>query len=628
MTLNYILDNLKNVKGGPSGQYTARCPAHDDRHASLSVSQGEDGRILMRCHAGCPIENITASLGIPVRDLFPSNDLHGSYNRSEAKSEICYPYYDTNGNLVAQKVRTPYAPKGYWRRPDGNDGWINNRDGVPRCLYFSGNPHSNTILVAEGEKDCDSLHALGFDAASGMDGAGKGKWHKEYTAQLEGKKVCIFQDNDDVGMAYGEETAAALYGNADSVQLIDLRIPWPEIPEHGDVTDFIEHFGPEKALEMITQLITDTPLWAPAASSKAVPAQSNEPALICAADIPYEPPNWLIRPYLQKGKGTLIQADNGTGKTVLACGFAAAVTSGKDILGIPVQDPGHVIVLSTEDDLPIISGRIESSGGDLLKTHFVTNTHAVSFTSPKIEQFIQQVGAKLIIFDPFQAFLGARVDMFRANETRPILASLFEMCKRNDCACILVCHTAKTGFGKSAVNMALGSVDIPAAARSILQVVAPKSNPDERIAVHIKSSNDKRGASLHYGISDLGGVEWLSTSDTTLDDLQSFVNQRRIIPYDQKPLVTVFKRLLIDNPGGGFWSYEDLKTECVKTLGFAPYKSVGELRSLLRGALSDELYKHDGLVVSCNQTGSHNVRGIRIERYLTSSSPASADEHS
>ena len=70
------------------------------------------------------------------------------------------------------------------------------------------------IVVVEGEKDADNLHKLGYDAVSGEDGAGPGKWRTEYTEQLRGKSVTILQDNDAVGKSYAQETATALHGVA------------------------------------------------------------------------------------------------------------------------------------------------------------------------------------------------------------------------------------------------------------------------------------------------------------------------------------------------------------------------------------------------------------------------------
>ena len=136
----------------------------------------------------------------------------------------------------------------------------------------------------------------------------------------------------------------------------------------------------------------------------------------------------------------MIQGDNGSGKTAFMCAITAHMTTGRALLGIPIDAPGDVLLLSVEDDLPVLRGRIEANGGDLDKCHFITNAAGLTFNSPEIEAAIKQVNAKMVIFDPFQAFLGAGVDMFRSNETRPELAKLFEMCERNDCACAIIAH--------------------------------------------------------------------------------------------------------------------------------------------------------------------------------------------
>ena len=352
--------------------------------------------------------------------------------------------------------------------------------------------------------------------------------------------------------------------------------------------------------------------------SKGRPTGGNKPALIRACDVPYEPPRWTITPYIQRGKGTLIQGDNGTGKTVLACGFAAAVSSGTPILGIRIETPGDVIVLSVEDDMPILRGRIESSGGDMARCHFVTEAHQITLTSPELEELIKEVSAKLIILDPLQAFLGANIDMHMANQTRPVLAHLFQMCDRNDCACLIVGHNGKNVVNKAAVNMALGSVDIPASMRSIIHLITNPDDPEERLAIHIKCSNAPKGKTLAYGVDNMGGVEWHGFSDFTMEDLNALGNKKdKYIPtpYENEPLVQVFNQLITDRPAGGFWSYANLKEEGAKILGFPPFDSVGDLRKKLDAGLARELQKNDGLIVTHSQTGTGNVRGIRMQRY-------------
>lgn len=266
-------------------------------------------------------------------------------------------------------------------------------------------------------------------------------------------------------------------------------------------------------------------------------AERPRPSIVKASQVPYEPPRWTIAPYIQRGKGTLIQADNGTGKTAFVCAIAAHVSTGRALLDIPVETPGNVLLLSVEDDLPVLRGRIEASGGDLDKCHFLTNAAGLSFNSPEVEEAVKQVQAQLVIFDPLQAFMGAKVDMFRANETRPELAKLFEMCDRNDCACIIIAHTAKNTGDKSPVNRALGSVDIPAAMRSVLQIIENPDNEYERIAVHVKCSNAPKGQSIVYTIGDRGGVQWIGFSPMTADDLTAVVKRKeKGVPYKNEPL--------------------------------------------------------------------------------------------
>lgn len=597
MTVQDILPRLRGVKGG-SGQWTALCPAHNDTHNSLSISTGQDGRILFNCHAGCSVDAIAGALGLSVKDLFEDKP------KSQGKPQIEAVYTYPSGAQKLRKTDKSFS----WRRPDGKGGWIYNRQGVPHSLYIAGEL-SGAVFVCEGEKDADNLHRLGYDAASGEDGAGPGKWRKEYTEQLRGRAVCIFQDNDDIGRAYAQETAAELYGVASSVQVLDISTVWPKIPEHGDVSDLIARAGTEKACELIAKLTTTAPQWVPA-------ADPTKPRLVRACDVPYEPPRWTIAPYIQRGKGTLIQADNGTGKTAFVCAIAAHVSTGRALLDIPVETPGNVLLLSVEDDLPVLRGRIEASGGDLNKCHFMTNAAGLSFNSPEVEAAVKQVQARLVIFDPLQAFMGAKVDMFRANETRPELAKLFEMCDRNDCACIIIAHTAKNIGDKSPVNRALGSVDIPAAMRSVLQIIENPDNEYERIAVHVKCSNAPKGQSIVYTIGDRGGVQWIGFSPMTADDLTTVVKRKeKGIPYENEPLVQVFNQLVTDRPGGGFWSYADLKSEGAKILGFPPYGDITDLRQKLDNGLARELQANDGLIVTHTQRGPHNARGVRVEQY-------------
>lgn len=366
------------------------------------------------------------------------------------------------------------------------------------------------------------------------------------------------------------------------------------------------------ALEKGTVTIEDLLRLGPYTESSTL---STDPLLVKAADVPYEPPRWLISPYFQRGKGTLIQADNGTGKTAFMCAVAAHVSAGRPLLGIEIDTPGDVLILSVEDDLPVLRGRIEANAGNLEKCHFMTNAAGLTFNSPEVELSVKQIQAKLLIFDPFQAFLGADVDMNRSNQTRPELARLFEMADRNDCAVAIVAHMSKGSVGNTAVNRALGSVDVPAAMRSIFQIVRNPDNEEECVAIHIKCSNAPKGRSLSYTIGDRGGIHWNGFSDMTAEDLNCITRRKeKGIPYEREPLVQVFNQLIADKPGGGFWPYDELKSVGMKILGFPPFSSTQELKAKLDLSLARELQEHDGLIVTCGHK-QNGQRGIRVEQY-------------
>lgn len=134
--------------------------------------------------------------------------------------------------------------------------------------------------------------------------------------------------------------------------------------------------------------------------------------------------------------------------------------------------------------------------------------------------------------------------------------------------------------------------------------------------VHVKCSNAPKGQSIAYTIGDRGGVHWAGFSPMTVEDLTTIVKRKeKGIPYDKEPLVQVFNQLVTDKPGGGFWSYADLKREGAKILGYPPFGDLTDLRQRLDNGLAREMQKRDGLIVIHGEKGKHNERGVKIEQY-------------
>lgn len=262
-----ILSRLEGVTGG-GGQYSAKCPAHSDQHNSLSVSIGENGQVLLHCHAGCGPQEIVAAMGLTMRDLFAEITPDKAFpvysapkgNRPTAKFEAEYIYH--GGDLKKVKMRQTDGGKYFaWRHlKDGQ--WAKGRNGIEPGLYTStgGGALPRAVFLVEGEKDVDTLKGLGMAAVSLPDGA-KSKWRAEYGRALEGREVVLIQDNDDAGKAFVQMVAGELRGRASSLKVLDLSACWPDIPEHGDFTDLVVRFGAGSALRAVQTLAQDAPEW-------------------------------------------------------------------------------------------------------------------------------------------------------------------------------------------------------------------------------------------------------------------------------------------------------------------------------------------------------------------------------
>jgi len=239
-----VVSRLEGARPAGQRMWMAKCPAHDDRQASLSVKEGDDGRALLNCHAGCKTEDIVANLELAMGDLFPDRDQRG--NDIVAK----YDYLDEHGKMLYQVVRL--VPKSFrQRQPDGNGGWKWNMEGARRVLYrlpeIAKSKPGAMVLVVEGEKDAEALATFGFLATTNVGGAGK--WLPEYSAALKGRIVIILPDNDQPGAAHASLVAKALAGVAAAVKVVEL----PGLPPKGDVSDWIAGGGTRVGLERLIE---------------------------------------------------------------------------------------------------------------------------------------------------------------------------------------------------------------------------------------------------------------------------------------------------------------------------------------------------------------------------------------
>lgn len=230
---------------------------------------------------------------------------------------------------------------------------------------------------------------------------------------------------------------------------------------------------------------------------------------------------WLWYPFIPFGKVTLIQGNPGKGKTWLAMAIAAYCTNGKELPNALPIEPFNVLYQTAEDGIAdTIKPRLAKCGADMTRVRFINEEEKqLSMTDDRIEKAIRQNNVRLMIMDPIQAYLGANVDMNRANEIRPLFRHLSTIAERTGCAIVLIGHLNKSS-GSQSDYRSLGSIDIVAAVRSILFVekVEKEKEQDIRVVYQQKDSLAKKENPVAFSLGE-EGLKWLGEYDISIEDL-------------------------------------------------------------------------------------------------------------
>lgn len=276
--------------------------------------------------------------------------------------------------------------------------------------------------------------------------------------------------------------------NAEEIMIVLKDSPWNKFLKREaqlkrEVEKAIEHTGGNKSKRE-----KDTPI-------KILDLDLIQPEVI----------EWLWYPMIPFGKLTIIEGDPGLGKSWLTMALASYVSLGKKLPNQIDAQQGDVLIMSAEDGAAdTLVPRLLTLGANL--KHIKCIQEAVSFTEEgykKIMESIEYLNPKLIIIDPLVAYLGGKVDLHKANETREVMYRLAKMAEEKHAAVVCVRHLTKGGGdGRKAIYRGIGSIDLTAAARSVIAIGRNPEDPnDERVMCHIKCNLARLGKPIAYRLS-------------------------------------------------------------------------------------------------------------------------------
>jgi 5S rRNA maturation endonuclease (ribonuclease M5) len=374
-----ILDALEHGGYGPGKvngkEIRFRCPAHDDHTPSLDVSEGRDGKALLQCRSrGCKHDAILKALN------FDCGANHQANGDGKPKRIVAtYDYTDEAGKLLFQTVR--FDPKDFrQRKPIGKNRWEWNINGCRKVPYrlpeLKAAPQDCQVFIPEGEKDVESLRALGFVATCNPMGAGKWKLIDSITAAdaFRDRRIVILPDNDEPGKNHANDVCQSLRTLAAEIIVLEL----PGLPVKGDVSDWIAAGGTKDELSRLVDvqgvrvdLESDRPYWQGEShegpGETPTPIEPDRPrfkipVLISQLVLPPQQV-WRWEGFLKVDGISLLSALWKVGKTTLLSRLLLAFGRGGEFLGLPIQK-ANVLYVTEENDGEWVERRDKLGIGD------------------------------------------------------------------------------------------------------------------------------------------------------------------------------------------------------------------------------------------------------------------------
>ena len=403
--------------------------------------------------------------------------------KSNGKRGKQYPQYHWTGSAWA--LGKPKGPKIPYRLPE-----------------LLGASLDTVVHIAEGEKDCETLAALGMIATTNSEGAKKGSWTADLNKWFVGRqRVFIPEDNDDSGRAFAREKAKALEGIVPNIRIVSF----PDVPDGEDVTYWLRQLG-HSAAEYLARCEA-SPQWAPPLAS------------VCATDITMNGVSWWWPNRFALGKLGIIAGLPDEGKGQLFALVAARITTGGPWpCGEGCAPLGNVVYLQSEDGLgDTVVPRLAAAGADLKRVHFISliteqgKKRMLSLRDDieRLRKLVLEIGdVRVVMIDPISAYMsgaatGGRIDTFRTSDVRVVLGPVSDLAEELNIGVLGIMHFNKKADVTNIVLRISDSLAFGAAARHVYAAIDDKEN-DRKLLVRGKNNLAPRNTcgTLAYRFDD------------------------------------------------------------------------------------------------------------------------------
>ena len=511
-----------------------------------------------------------------------------------------YNYYDKQGRYIGTKRIVHLsndAIHSMWLTKYDN-GTEDSFHAADELFFYhlhnlANTKNGDTVYLVGGEKSADALAIRGSISVSAPDGADPQKFPSEVVPYFTMLNVIIIQNNDDVGKLFALAEASLIHPVAASVKIIDLSEIWESMPEHANISDYLQLYG-DAGFEQVKLLIEKTVCWTPPKTN--VQSGNKSLAIRSVKDLMtqhFVPTEFLVNGILPLGL-TLLASPPKFGKSWFSLLLCLAVAKGTPFLGLGTTK-SDVLYLDLEDGDADLQERIKKLNmGEEAPAGLLYSTEAPTLADGLLDTLNQTLSSnpsiKLIVIDTLGVVLGAQnSDSNQFAQEYALYGSLKKVANAHSIALLVIHHLRKTGDDNNPFNRIYGGVATQAALDTMM-VLEKDTHASDSAHLHVSG---RRCPQQDFVLSfDADTCIWSMVGNSAEADEKFHRNQ-----YERSEAVA---------SGNGSWSgsMSDLSrmAETIPCIGHG----LGHPRSLSNEVnhFKNDLCRYDGITITIAKNGT------------------------